>query len=672
MSDMNSDVLPPWSAIESHCSDELVSISLWGREYEFCRSPFPSRIESAGRSLLASPVRLSARVEGELVEWEESTIQVREQTAALVTFLQRAESPAIVLTASTSIEYDGLIRIDWKLVPRHRVQLDSLTVDIPLSKEHASLFYYCPRRDRVGPGSGGGTGGLVPADGFATGFCPYVWLGDEQRGLAWFSESPQKWSPDGSENAIEIIPSQDEVILRLRLVTDPVSTAPEGEALADLSYTFGLQATPVRPIEKDAWDTRIYHVNQELAEFSKIRLKISEDVLDNMVRSGVRTVCIHEHWTDIEGYFTTDYGEDLKQLVANCHERGMQILLYFGFLISDLAPEWPTIGAECVIHPDDKGCYVPYNVPPQPVQNAYSVCYNSRWHDITVEGIANVITQYGIDGLYLDGTTTPWGCRNPAHGCGYRRRDGKLGFTYPIFAVRELMKRLYVLVMRNNPDGQVNIHSSHYLTVPTIAWTTGYTDGEQFAWDEMEQKVVADVAKGAQASAQTAGLPLDRFRCEFMGHQLGVPADFLADVRGPFSSLSRACSFALLHDVPVRIWMRFEFELQRQLWKVRDDFGCKGAEWLPYWRNSDYVNVQPEGVYCSLHRHPENGVLAVVSNLGSEEQTATADFSLSALGVGMDAVASDALNGDIVDMQKGTVMLRLSSLGFKLLRVKKR
>ena len=678
---MMNDVLPPWTPLKIDSSGGGVSVSAWGRQYDFDALPFPSGIESAGSALLASPAGIHLRVKGDDKDtvWENCVIRTEEERAEQLVFTCGAESPYLVLTARTVVEYDGLIRVDWSIGPRRHVVVEALTVDIPLREKHATLHYYCPRRDREGPGTGGGTGGEIPSNGLAVGFCPYIWIGDEERGLAWFCESDKGWHHAGGGNhGVEIIRSSDSIVLRINLISVPFilepgeqgsceAAIPEG-TLSSLHYIFGLQATPVRPIEKDAWDTRIFHVNQELPEFSQVRLRIPEQLLDDMARAGVKTVCIHEHWTDIEGYFVTDYGEDLKQLVTNCHERDMQILLYFGFLISDLAPEWPTIGAECVVHPDDKGCYVPFDYPPQPVQNAYCVCYNSRWQDVTVAGIAGVIEQYGIDGLYFDGTTTPWGCRNPAHGCGYERGDGTRGYTYPFFAVREMMKKLYALVMRNNPDGQVNVHSSYYLTVPTIAWTTGYTDGEQFAWDEVEQTLVGDDDTGIQTTASHTGIPLDRFRCEFMGHPLGVPADFLADIRGPFG-FSGACSFALLHDVPVRIWMRFEYEQERRLWETRDNFGCKEAEWFPYWRNSSYVKVAPAGAFCSFHRHPANGVLAVISNLTGTEQTVEVTFCLEKLDLGGDTTTVDALTGAALETDHGLVQLVLPSQGWKIVRI---
>lgn len=665
---MKHEVFPPWSPIEVCETAESVMISIWGRQYQFNGSSFLSQVKSTECNLLASPITITAQVDGSPIDWNKSSIHTAKKTPQKVVLEQTRHSDSLGMSATISVEYDGLIRVDWQLAPIGEVQLDELTVDIPLKREQAPLFYYCPRRDNNNPGTGAGTGGVVPKDGFTTSFAPYIWFGNEERGLAWFCESAENWSNDGAEAAIEIVASKDVVILRLRLITESLSLAVDGNPQSTLAYTFGLQGTPVKAIEKSAWDTRIYHVNQELPEFREVRLKVSEEVLDSLSMSGVKTLCLHEHWTDIEGYFTTDYSDDLKLLIERCHDKGMQVLLYFGFLISDLAPEWPVLGAECVVHPDDKGCYVPFDYPPQPIQNAYTVCYNSRWQAVTVEGISKALSQYNADGIYLDGTTIPWGCRNQAHGCGYSRSDGTRGYTYPVFAVRKLMKSLYEAVLQHNPNGQVNVHSSYYLTVPTIAWSTGYTNGEQFAWDEVEQQTVANDAK----EFRTAALPLDRFRCEFMGYPLGVPADFLADTRGPFSNFSEACSFSLLHDVPVRIWMRYEFELQKQLWMVRDDFSCSEAEWLPYWRNSNLVEVETEGAYCSLHRHQQRGILAIVSNLSPQSQLVISQFDLKNLGLSEDVVVHDQLDGNALVMERGLIKLELPPLGWKIIRIENR
>jgi len=100
-----------------------------------------------------------------------------------------------------------------------------------------------------------------------------------------------------------------------------------------------------------------------------------------------------------------------------------------------------------------------------------------------------------------------------------------------------MVRRIYTIVKGKKPEGQVNVHNSTCMTIPTLGWATSSWDGEQFG----------SIARGADV---TALLPLDAFRCEFMGRQWGVPAEFLCYER-PYTT-HEAFSFTLLHDVLVQ------------------------------------------------------------------------------------------------------------------------
>ena len=126
-----------------------------------------------------------------------------------------------------------------------------------------------------------------------------------------------------------------------------------------------------------------------------------------------------------------------------------------------------------------------------------------------------MIDEFGVDGVYLDGTEYPHACANRRHGCGYVRADGGVSPTYPVWAVRSMMKRIYTIVRSRKPEGQVNVHNSTCITIPTLGWATSSWDGEQFR----------GLSSGTSAAEV---LPLDVFRTEFMGHQWGVPAEFLS------------------------------------------------------------------------------------------------------------------------------------------------
>ena len=659
---ISGDVLPPWTPLRVEWKTNSADVYPWGRKYTLGPTIFPSKILSKDRSILSRPIQVVARVEGEEVRWEGTPISLEEETPSRVAFFQKAVSDTLFLSARTEVEYDGMIRIDWKIEPRRRTSLDELTFEMALKREHARYLYHFP--------GGWGTAynaGALPEEGFVDGFRPFIWLGDEERGLAWFSESDKNWYNKDGENVTEIIPEGDNVVLRLRLVGVPLELSPGGKVSEDekmvpleegplggLAYTFGFQATPVKPVTKDVWDYRIFHIGQKTFGV-KTRLNVPEWALDRLAELGVKTIAFHEHWTDVEAYFDTAYGEDLKRLVKACHERGIQLLLYFGFLISDLAPEWPLLGEECVVLP--KGGYTPYNYPPQPIQNAYRVCYKSVWQDAVVAGIARLIDEYGIDGVYLDGTEYPWPCSNRAHGCGYIRPDGSVASTYPIFAVRNLMRRIYTVVKKRRPEGQINVHNSTCMTIPTLEWATSYWDGEQFG----------SIEPGPHALEV---LPLDAFRTEFMGHQWGVPAEFLCYDR-PFT-WQEAYAFTLLHDILIRSSNLDErLELESQLWRLNDEFGRKEALWLPYWKNAEYVTVKPTGAYTSLYWHPKNGVLAVISNLTGQKTRVEVKFNLDKLNLsGKEISGQDALTGESIKVRDGKVQLVLPSMGWRLVWLK--
>jgi hypothetical protein len=136
--------------------------------------------------------------------------------------------------------------------------------------------------------------------------------------------------------------------------------------------------------------------------------------------------------------------------------------------MSDIAPEWNKYHDQCLVLPRT-GDYQR-----QPKQTAYMVCYQSAWQDFLADGIDKMMERFGIDGVYLDGTSEPWGCANTRHGCGYKKPDGSIGATYSFFATREMMRRIYTIVKRHNPKGQVNVHRVHSrkVVVP-VGWFSG-------------------------------------------------------------------------------------------------------------------------------------------------------------------------------------------------------
>ncbi len=620
---VSDEVLAPWEPVAVSGSE----VKVWGRTYGFRELPLPASVVACDREVLASPIVLTGEAGGKKIGWTALGVETREASPHVARLAVRAASESLRCEGTVAIEYDGMIRADLKLRPtREEVAIERLSLDVPIRAEYAKYLHFWPGRW----GSCFNSTAL-PDDGYRGPFKPFVWLGDERQGLAWFSESDRNFFHAKDDSVIEIERKNDAVVLRVNLITEP-------QTIGDpLEYTFGFQATPVKPPKPDVWDYRICHMG---------RYGMEGALLDRLRHLGVRTVCFHEHWTDIQAYPKTTHGDKLKNLVDACHERDIRLLLYHGYEMSTIAPEWDAWHDRCLVHPRRGGYKRKYQ--PEPDQTAYIVCYRSAWQDFIAYHLEKLIDEYGIDGVYLDGTSEPWGCANQKHGCGHVRPDGNVGQTYPFFDTRSMMKRIYTIVKRHDPEGQVNVHQSTCMTIPTLSFATSYWDGEQL------QSV-------ARKGAAQEVLPLDAFRTEFMGHNWGVPAELLHYASGPFKR-SEAVAMALLHDVLVRPSSMADVEVSSKMWKAMDDFGRDEATWIPYWQSADVVRAEPSGVKVSLYNRPGKGLIAVVANTGSQQCGAEVRFDLGALGQPAELTAIEVVSEKPIPFTAGPLQVPLGSL----------
>jgi hypothetical protein len=255
---------------------------------------------------------------------------------------------------------------------------------------------------------------------------------------------------------------------------------------------------------------------------------------------------------------------------------------------------------------------------------------------------------------------------NPLHGCGYLGKDGKMHPTYPVFACREFIKRIYTVVKQHNPNAVVDLHS-WYDNPAQAAYADIIWSGEQ--WSQLRNT-------GAPGGYVAGQMPLDMFQTMFTGRQTGTPVEMLSYRLG---STMKVCATSLLHDVPVRLnegGRSMEtllagtdktegdyFSLLTKLWRVRDSFDADHAQKYFYWDNHDYVKVTPEKCYSTLLQNPKTGVLAFVTNLAPDKQNVTVKFNLQKLGLaGHKLTVIDALTNKPVPMTKdGEVNLPLES-----------
>ena len=164
---------------------------------------------------------------------------------------------------------------------------------------------------------------------------------------------------------------------------------------------------------------------------------------DRIKRLGVDTLILHEKWNRVQNSWVIDEQtkKDTKIIIDECHKRGIGVIPYFGYEFSTLNP---LIGKYFEkVRVSWANGYMRGGWYRSPWQRDYVVCYNGEWGDKFVQGVCQVVEEMGFDGLYFDGTLTPYECANEKHGCGYRTKDGKLKETFNIISRREIMKKIY-------------------------------------------------------------------------------------------------------------------------------------------------------------------------------------------------------------------------------------
>ncbi len=635
----------PWTPLEVHRDEKLLEVGVWGRVYQFPNSPLPASITSQGRSLLAEPIRLVGETDSGRIEWTNAGLIPWEQKPEAATLLGWLSGEGLIVNFTLRAEFDGLIRIDMVLAPspQPKRKLQRLWLEIPLTKEFAQLFHFWPGRWGSAFNSG-----AVPQEGMRLGFKPVLWLGCEDGGLSVFAESDRGWLPQDPQAAIAILPETQATLLRLHILDSSPPRLP-------CTFTLAIQATPVKPWASDFHRWRICHGANYGMEKPLAGSPQSESVLAKAARLGVRTLVFHEHWTPVQNYWRTDREEELRSLIEACHQHGIQLWLYFGYELATLNPEYTAVADQVLSLGTDGGVTGGYYR--HPPQRDYIVCLQSFWADRLLEGIIEAIDRYGFDGVYLDGTIEPFACANQRHGCGWRTADGQLKPTYPIFAVRDFMRLLYMALHARGK--RINAHQSTYCGTATLGFADSYWDGEQFGEGELAAKTLEQ-------------LSLPTFRAEFMGRNFGVPCEFLVYERPPHWTFEKALAFTLLHDVRVRpLGVGPMLERIAPIWEALDQFGVAEAEWFPYWRNQEFLRVAGEFAKVSGYRQKRDQQaqwLLVISNL-SEEADSEIQVELLDPAIPASAKALDALTGEAVECSSRVLRAQVPAMRMRLVKV---
>jgi hypothetical protein len=604
-----------------------------GREIKLGPLLLPQQIIAAHQPLLAGPVRLVT--EPDVLTGVKGKGRVVSRTGDKATWEWAGESAAFRIAVRMTGECDGFCWYDLELSPKQPVKLSLLRLEIPRLAPtarylHTANFTWTHLSQGL-PEYGGQ---------WTDKFTPYVWLGDEERGLAWCAESEQGWLLKEPKRAVAVHTQGDVVVFSATLLDheEAISTP--------ITIRFGLQASPVKPVSF-AWraKARILHgINYKSCQAGPD----GRTLLDTLHEGGVKTVVFHQDWTEYYGQVEPTDGQLLRRLISECHKRDLKLIVYVGYGVARNAPELKGRHDEWSATP-----LIPWSTPYRTEFEAFdATCARSGWADWLVKGIDRLFAEYELDGLYFDGTSEAWHCQNPAHGCGWKDESGKLRGDYPILATRQMMRRIADAVHAHRPEAILDVHMSASLTLPTLAFCDSYWNGEQF-----ESLKVSDKFE----------LPLHAFRTEFMGYAHGLDAEFLCYVNRPFT-LNEAVALAWLHGVEVRPYPDTLAQIS-PIWRAMDSFGTSSARWLPYWSESGVVSAD-DSVKISTYSHPGKALL-FISHLKRAPLSSNVRLDRRRLGLTSGTLrAVDAITGASVALQDDTIPLSFDGMSYRLIEVR--
>jgi len=553
-------------------------VTVWGRRYTFGAAALPSQIRTAGRNILAGPVRLQVVAAGmpvgltpdkNTVDYAGGGRTVAVNSAA--TGITRLGT-VISFKVAARVEPDGLIWITVGSDDQAALSsIDELTIEIPILPDRAvyrhrwsSSVTDINRRlpDRIG---------ALESEPFR----PFYWLGDDDSGLFWFSESPRSWPNAESGDALRIVRSPGEVSLLLKVKA-------RGQHFpVHWKYEFGLQATPVKPL-RQGWR------GWRMAPAFKPKFTVL--------------------WPAKEpdsfkyyGYPEPADGGKFSDRLASVRKQGVEPIPYIcPTCISTASPEWKffhktwSTGVFDSTSSDVLGMGAPL---------AMTSPRAGGWNDFMSSRIGAFVRQYGFAGVYFD-NVQPYGSFAPDAGIGYVA-NGKRIREYPIRGYRELMQESRGQIDTANPDTVVIAHMSGKMAIPMLGYADAYLDGEQY--------------RGIVKENYLDVMSLDEFRTEFMGRQWGLAPIFLPefseDVAQKVEPTRGLMALLMLHDVGVwPLWCNVR-EANRAL-QALESFGYEEAAFRPYFSRSPPAHTDLADVYTSAYERQGAGLL-IIGNLST-------------------------------------------------------
>ena len=632
-----SQVVPkPWTPLKLNGT----AVEWWGGKIDFGQTLLPTQITSQLADLLSRPVSLVLVADGKAVELPATTgPQITARSDGAISATTKVDVGNVTITCANTVEFDGMLRVDMTASAQKACNLGPLTLQIPMKKEIASHYRHFYTYDFE-------TNGVSREDlaqsfgatdrGWQISFCPYIWMGQPERGLEWFCQSDEEWQPHGRQDAIALKPSAKEVVLEARMIARPVRL----NAGASWTVTFGLSPTPSKP-RLPNWRNWRYAVREGAGD--------EGPPVDDTSKYTVFGI----FWSGGPDGLKSDIPTQPWPARPDAYRRAREALrqqrilyLPYGSLggVPTVIPEWAVYGDQWSGGRSVSG----WKYRGQPAKGSSTCLDQATYRDFVVWTYTEALRRLDIDGIYFDYGAPGLNCINPLHPHG--RLAGQGIYYTSLFSLRELYKRLYIATHEVKPSCVVLAHG----TMPTLAGS--FVDMELDGESSQRYFNTTDL-KYQQAEQRLAGqkwyvpdyvaawsVP---WALAQEGRNVGWFSVFLTEVtrrnKAYWEShldearkyMRGALAMAALCDVHAITSGSVDAESYTLYEAAKGRFGPLGDDvaYHPFWEKVVEGDVAPKtAIYPTLYTRPDRALL-ILSNLGPNTAQAMVDPHLEKLGV---------------------------------------
>jgi hypothetical protein len=341
--------------------------------------------------------------------------------------------------------------------------------------------------------------------------------------------------------------------------------------------------------------------------------------------------------------------EVFRSRIEAIHRKGLKYYVYTYKAINPLHPNYEEYFHEWGLHPRTRWMN-PSKIPTARNYDADSTCANSPYTDYFVASFEKVLKESDLDGIYMDGNTKASLCANSHHGCGYRDSKGQWQGTYPIFATREMLKRLYAVTHLNKPEGIVDVHQSFCLCIPTTSFCDIIYTGEHEPFSPER---------------------LPEIRVRYARRAWGIPIETLGSTPLYLRYARRYWAYMLIHDARVRPGgANGRNDMQRKTARIRgviEPFREPGCQWLPYYRPSPFESRTSQ-VLVSAWGRPKGDYMLAVACFAKAAGTTESRIKLNLNG---EWKATNPLTDEVFSIENKVLHLKLGYEDFRLVHLEK-